>query len=105
MIAGRLNKLVTVEHCRETDDNSLGEETARYIDRFSIRADVVWGQGRREVDLEIVYSYNVTFIVWLYLYDRIKEGDFLIYAGKSYRVVSMEPVPEQRMLYLRAVTA
>lgn len=105
MITGRLNKPIVIEHTVTTSEDILGEEIRERVDNIFTRADVVWGSGRRETgNMEVVYSYDVTFIVWMYLYDKIKEGDIVHYLGKKYEIVSMEPVPEQKMVYVRAQT-
>lgn len=105
MTAGRLNKKIVIEHNATTRDNMFGEELSSELQNLPARADVVWGSGRRETaDMEVVFSYDVTFIVWIYFYTKIKEGDTIHYMGKKYQVVSMEPQPETRILYLRAQT-
>lgn len=106
MIAGRLNKRITIEHTAERRADFFGEEEKAQKVFIPARADVQWGSGRKQTaNLEVVYSYSVTFIVWKYLYKRITEGDIVCYAGKRYQVISLEPVPEQNMLYIRAETA
>lgn len=105
MIAGKLNKKIVIEHNCATFDNEFGEELRAEERRMLTRADVVWGKGRRDVDLEISYDYDVTFIVWIYLYKKISEGDFVHYAGKKFQVISLEPLPETRILYIRCQTA
>lgn len=103
MIAGRLNKKIAIEHKGIAEANELGEMIDTGTRWMPARADVVWGSGKRETaNLEISYPYDVTFIVWLYLHSRISEGDTVTYAGKRYLIISLEPVPEQRMLYIRA---
>lgn len=105
MIAGRLNKRIVIEHTQETRSTGLGEELPGKKEFLNARADVVWGNGKRIADLEIIYSYEVTFIVWLYLKGKVAEGDVITYAGKEYRVISLEPEPETKILYIRAQTA
>lgn len=102
MIAGRLNKKIVIEHNRRTEANSLGEEERTGMRNLPTRADVVWNSGGRKVDLEVDYPEDVTFIVWIHLYSRIKEGDTVVYAGKRYRINAMQPVPETKTLYLKA---
>lgn len=105
MIAGRLNKRITIEHPEGMADNFLGEETPGKKKFLTVRADVIWASGNRvKADEEISYDYNVTFNVWIHLHGRIKEGDIVKYAGGSYQIVSLMPIPEARMLQIRAVT-
>lgn len=105
MIAGRLNKPIVIIHPSETVTTDLGEERGIKKENISTRADVKWGSGRRETaNLELVYSYDVTFIVWIYLQDKVKEGDIVRYHGKEYMITSMEAEPETKILYLRCET-
>lgn len=105
MIAGRLNKRITIERREAISDNFLGEETASRKDYLAVRADVVWSSGNRtRSDEEISFDYNVTFNVWIHLHGKIKEGDIVKYAGGSYQIVELIPLPETRMLQIRAVT-
>ena len=105
MIAGRLNKPIVIERSPASSPNILGEEPQTETRREYTRADVVWGAGRRDTsNLEISYPYDVTFIVWSYFHGRVEEGDIVVYLGKKYQIVSLEVVPESRMLYMKART-
>ena len=106
MISGRLNKHIIIEHTVTTRDLSTGEELASRKEMIPVRADVQWGNGaRRNINDEIVPYYAVTFITWDYLARKISEGDKINYSGKKYVVDSLEPMPEQRLLYIKCLTS
>lgn len=106
MIAGRLKHRIVVEHYASMEENFLGEDVREAVSHLPLRADVKWGAARCETsNMELVYSYEVSFLVWLHYRDKISEGDIVIYAGKKYRIISLEPDPDLRILYIRAQTA
>ena len=101
MISGRLNKYITVEKLT-SKVNEFGEETAVYETKYRTRADVVNDSGNRITENgEIFFSYNKTFILWYYHSKLITEVDRILYDGKYYRILTLEPVKENKMLYVK----
>lgn len=106
MMSGRLDKSIVIEHTRALDVTTTGSEVTSEKENIPTRAQVQWGSGsRRDINDEIVPYYAVTFITWSYLYGRIAEGDTVVYAGKKYIIDALQPVPEQKMLYIKCLTA
>ena len=104
-MAGRLNKRIVIEHTVESEENITGEELRASVSNMAVRAEVQWRSGRRETsNMEVVFSYDATFIVWLHYQAKISEGDIVHYAGKKFVIVSLETEPETRILYIRAQT-
>lgn len=101
MISGRLNKNILIEKL-VTQINEFGEETTEYVTTYKTRADVVYDNGNRTVENgEVFFSYNKTFILWYYFTKVLTELDRILYEGKYYRILSLEPVQESKILYVR----
>ena len=101
MISGRLNKCIIIEKFKSTV-NEFGEETAQYVSTYKTRADVLYDNGNRvNENGEIFFSYSKTFVVWYHYNNLITELDRILYGGKYYRIMSLEPVKENKMLYIK----
>lgn len=104
MNPGRLTKRIEIRR-PVTEVNRFREEETRYIDITKTRAEVRHDRGNRlEENGEIVHAYDVTFIVWLYVRDHVEENDIIMWEGKSYRIISLEPVEESKILYIKTAT-
>lgn len=103
MMAGQLNHLIKVDHITSSCDTITGSERVKH-DLMTTRADVRWGSGSRVNNGdEIVYRYDVTFMVWLYLRNYINQYDLIHFEGRKFVIQSMEPDPDKRILYLRCL--
>lgn len=102
MIAGRLNKPIVIEHTVTTQDLPDGEELSQEIKNITTRADVIYGGGGRSNENgEIVYPYDITFILWYYMDKYVSDYDTIIYRGDRYLIESREADEPSKILYLK----
>lgn len=101
MQSGRLRYPIEIESVQKVERDSLGgERTKTRI--ISTRADIRHDRGSRIDDNgEIFHPYDITFIVWLYIKDHIDDYDTVIWEGRRYRIVTLEPVRETQILYIK----
>lgn len=87
--------------------NGFGEEAPaiRTEELLHTRAQIRHDRGFRTVENnEVVHAYDITFIVWLYVAKVIRETDEISWGGRRYRITSLQPVEESKILYIRAQT-
>lgn len=106
MMSGRLKEKIVIEHVDTTSTGSFGDESPKKSTNIPTRAEVQWGNGaRRNINDEIVPYYDVTFITWIFLQDKISEGDKVTWRGRKYVIDSLQPVREQKVLYIKCLTS
>lgn len=90
MIAGELNELISIERL-EIIKNGYGEvEATEWINKINTRADISYKSGARVDDNnELFFSYNVIFGVRYY--HQINELDRVVWNGKYYRIMAIQP--------------
>lgn len=104
MIAGKLNKLITVQKLN-IFKNKFGEveteEGEEWIDKLkNIRSQVTYQNGNRvDENNELFFAYQVTFTVRIY--HKIDELDRVVYNDKNYRILSIEENDELQLKNLR----
>ena len=101
MIAGRLNKIITVQKLNIIK-NKFGEvEGEEWIDKLpNIRSQVTYQNGNRvDENNELFFAYQITFTVRIY--HDIEELDRLVYNDKKYRILSIEENSEMQLKNIR----
>lgn len=106
MRSGRLNNFIIIEEPTSVTNEYGEEEKTIYSEKLRTRCDVINDSGSREVDNgEIFYSYTKTFILWDYFDKVLNEFDRIIYKGNPYKILSIELVKEDKLLYVRCEKA
>lgn len=102
MRSGALRELITIDRSRSLRDG-FGYDKGRKKSRIKARAQIRHDRGTRiEENGEIVHSYDITFIVWIHLLPHIDENDVVEWRKRRYRIISLEPVRETMILYIKA---
>lgn len=80
--------------------NDVGEQTTEYIAKLTTRANVRYDRGNRDIENnEIVYNYNISFIVRRYV--DVDEFDIIRWNNKQYRILSVEPQKELQQITIQ----
>lgn len=104
MNPGQLKEPITIVRA-ETQTNRFGEEKAIRRELLHTRAQIRHDRGFRGMENdEIVHTYDITFIVWLYVAKAIKDTDEVVWGSRRYRITALEPVEESKILYIKAVS-
>lgn len=103
MNSGKLKWPIIIEHTENIKGGFYGEQRKKKVKRWHTRASVRFDRGNRiEQNGEIFHSYDIVFTVWLYLFNRISDYDVIVFQGRKYNIVSLEPVKESKILYIKA---
>lgn len=100
MIAGKLNKIITIQK-QEIVKNKFGEvESEEWIDKLpNIRSQVTYRNGNRvDENNELVFAYDMCFTIRRY--HKVDELDRIIYDDKKYRILSKEENDESQLINL-----
>lgn len=93
MRAGLLKEDITIK-TSQIETNSFGEETESWVVKYKTKARLVHDGGTRMLDnSEIWYSATKTFEVRMYV--PIDEYDHIVWKGKEYRILNIEPMDAQ----------
>lgn len=100
MIAGKLTERIEI-YSPHITINEVGEQATEYILKNTTKANVVHKSGSRNIENdEIVYNYNKTFEVRIYIdvdeFDRIKWGN------KYYRILDIDTNKELQKITIQA---
>lgn len=100
MRAGLLNEPITILESVVTV-NDYGEEDTVWEVKFTTKAHVLHDGGTRtDINDEIVYTNLKTFEVRYYV--PILEFDRILWEGKTYRVLNIDPNRDKQKLTIRA---
>lgn len=90
MQAGLLNKIIKVQKRVYSEENPFNDQKETYVNYKTIRARVKYSSGNRSiVNDEIFINYSPEFTIRIY--HEIDETMIILYEGKKYRIVSIEP--------------
>lgn len=99
MDSGRLNEIITIQRPTMTRDK-FGANTTVWKDIINTRSDVQFDSGSRNIENnEIVFNYSKIFTIRYY--HKVDEKDRIIWNGKKYRILSIEPNKEHQKQTIR----
>lgn len=94
MRSGLLREPIEIYRTAIVSDE-YGSTTEEYTLLSRTRARVIHDSGNRQnSNDEIIFLYYKTFEVWMYV-DIQENTDYILWNGRKYRVLSIEPVKEQ----------
>lgn len=97
--SGRLQELITVQRPTITKDEYGANKTV-WNNIINTRSDVQYDNGNRGTENnEIVFNYSKVFTIRYY--HKVDEKDRIIWNGKKYRILSIEPNKEHQKLTIR----
>lgn len=95
MRAGLLKEIITIQSST-LFKNSYGEEKETWFDKCTTRARLIHDSGSRQTtNNEIFYSHRKTLQIRPYI--KVDDFDKILWNGKEYRVIDIEPNKEQQM--------
>ena len=101
MRAGSLQFVIEVLK-PDIEKNVYGEDYCTYVHKFGTRANVIYNNGNRTVENdEIIFAYDVTFQIRMYHFFNINEKDRIVFAGKQYRILSIEVQKLAQLINIR----
>lgn len=99
MRAGLLTERINVLQPVVTT-NDYGEETTTWQNVYNTKARLVHtGGNRMNVNNEIFYNYTKTFQIRSYV--PIQEYDRILWDGKQYRILDIEPDRQQQQITVK----
>lgn len=99
MDSGRLQELITIQRPTITKDE-FGANKTVWNDIINTRSDVQYDSGNRVTENnEIVFNYSKVFTVRYY--HKVDEKDRIVWNGKRYRILSIEPNKSHQKLTIR----
>lgn len=102
MVSGRLDKIIILERLK-TEVNKFGEdETKAFVPYCRTRAEVLFGgNNKMEIGNEVTFIDDVVFHVRLYHIKQIQEFDRIVYFGRTYTILTIQPDVDNQMLILK----
>lgn len=103
MKAGRLRERIGIVRRTTVTEQEFGSEKTVETTILTARAEIRHDRGTRlEENGEVVHTYDLTFITWLHVLDHVRETDEVAWRNRRYRIVSLEPVRDSMILYIKA---
>ena len=99
MNAGRLTEVISIER-PSIAQNDFGANSIQWQKYIQTRADVTFESGTRAIENnEVIFSYNKVFTIRYY--HDIDEKDRIIWNGKKWRILSLEPDKTKQLITIR----
>ena len=99
MNAGRLTEVISIER-PFVEQNEYGANGIQWRAHITTRADVQFETGTRATENnEVIFSYNKVFTIRYY--HDIDEKDRIIWNGKKWRILSLEPDKAKQLITIR----
>ena len=99
MNAGRLKEVITIQK-PTISQNEYGANGTQWTDYITTRSDVQFESGNRHTENgDIVFNY--TKIVTIKYDHNIDEKDRILWKGKLYRILSVEPDRDKQSIIIR----
>ena len=99
MNAGRLTEVISIER-PSIAQNDVGANSIQWQKHIQTRADVTFESGTRATENnEVIFSYNKVFTIRYY--HDIDEKDRIIWNGKKWRILSLEPDKAKQLITIR----
>ena len=93
MNAGRLKEVITIQK-PTISQNEYGANGTQWTDYITTRSDVQFESGNRDTE-------NYTKIFTIRYYHNIDEKDRILWKGKLYRILSVEPDRDKQSIIIR----
>ncbi|WP_080902947.1 phage head closure protein [Parabacteroides sp. Marseille-P3160] len=102
MIGRRAFGFIEVNRPVKTDTDYSGDRVT-YELAFKARADILHKAGNKVIDSgEIFSSYQVVFVIGYWYKDRIKSDMQIVYDGKTYEIMDVNPQRAQKQITITA---
>ena len=99
MNAGRLTEVISIER-PSIAQNDFGANRIQWQKHIQTRADVTFESGTRATENnEVIFSYNKVFTIRYY--HDIDEKDRIIWNGKKWRILSLEPDKAKQLISIK----
>lgn len=99
MNAGRLTEVISIER-PSIAQNDFGANSIQWQKHIQTRADVTFESGTRVTENnEVIFSYNKVFTIRYY--HDIDEKDRIIWNGKKWRILSLEPDKAKQLITIK----
>lgn len=99
MNAGRLTEVISIER-PSIAQNDFVANSIQWQKHIQTRADVTFESGTRATENnEVIFSYNKVFTIRYY--HDIDEKDRIIWNGKKWRILSLEPDKTKQLITIR----